>query len=323
MKKNMRKPAAALSMDLDNLWSYLKVRGHPGWKAFPSYFDAVIPRALEIFDEFKLKVTFFVVGQDAALEKNSLPLSSLTGSGHEVGNHSFGHEPWLHLYSGKQLEEDILKAEKHIIRVCGQKPVGFRGPGYSLHPGLMEILKAHDYQYDATVFPTYLGPLARRFYFALARLNRKEQEQRKNLFGGLRHGLRPVKPFYWTLPAGRSLLEIPVTTMPLLKVPIHQSYLMNLGRFSESLMVSYLTLAVKLCKMGRTGLSFLLHPLDFLGADEAEELAFFPAMDLKKEKKLKMARKTIGILRDHFRILKMAEYAQELESRRGLKGLPL
>jgi hypothetical protein len=185
----------------------------------------------------------------------------------------------------------------------------------------MQTLKAHHYQYDATVFPTYIGPLARRSYFALARLEKEEQKQRGNLFGGLKDGLRPVKPFYWTLPSGLTILEIPVTTMPLLKIPIHQSYLLYLGRFSESLMISYLNLALKLCRIGHTGLSFLLHPLDILGPDEAAGLDFFPAMDLEKEKKLRLLRKVIGILKNHFHILKMADYAQELQRRRDLKGI--
>jgi hypothetical protein len=34
------KPAASISLDLDNLWSYLKTQGAPGWESFPSYLDS-------------------------------------------------------------------------------------------------------------------------------------------------------------------------------------------------------------------------------------------------------------------------------------------
>lgn len=31
--------AASISLDLDNLWSYLKIHGDDGWRSFPSYLD--------------------------------------------------------------------------------------------------------------------------------------------------------------------------------------------------------------------------------------------------------------------------------------------
>jgi hypothetical protein len=39
-------PAASISLDLDNLWSYLKTQGVSGWESFPSYLDVVVPRIL-------------------------------------------------------------------------------------------------------------------------------------------------------------------------------------------------------------------------------------------------------------------------------------
>lgn len=34
-------PPASLSLDLDNLWSYLKIHGDPGWDSFLSFFPAM------------------------------------------------------------------------------------------------------------------------------------------------------------------------------------------------------------------------------------------------------------------------------------------
>ena len=66
----LQKPIASLSLDLDNKWSYLKTHGDPGWESFPSYLDTVVPRVLQFLEERNLTITFFVVGQDAALERN-------------------------------------------------------------------------------------------------------------------------------------------------------------------------------------------------------------------------------------------------------------
>src|SRR6185369_10188375 len=93
------KPIASLSLDLDNKWSYMKTHGDKGWESFPSYLGIVVPRVLEFLKARNLKITVFVVGQDAALAKNREALGSLAAAGHEIGNHSFHHEPWLHLYT--------------------------------------------------------------------------------------------------------------------------------------------------------------------------------------------------------------------------------
>lgn len=91
------KPAASLSLDLDNLWSYLKIHGDPGWESLPSYLDVAVPRILAFLAERGLSITFFVVGQDAEREENREALASIAAAGHEIGNHSFHHDSWLHL----------------------------------------------------------------------------------------------------------------------------------------------------------------------------------------------------------------------------------
>src|SRR5207247_6203043 len=67
---SMTLPTASLSLDLDNQWSYMKTHGDAGWEAFPSYLDLVVPRVLDFLAARGLTITFFVVGQDAALAKN-------------------------------------------------------------------------------------------------------------------------------------------------------------------------------------------------------------------------------------------------------------
>ena len=66
----MAKPIGSISLDLDNKWSYMKTHGDSGWEQFPSFLDLVVPRILDFLQEHSQKITFFVVGQDAAQEKN-------------------------------------------------------------------------------------------------------------------------------------------------------------------------------------------------------------------------------------------------------------
>jgi hypothetical protein len=304
---------ASLSLDLDNQWSYMKTHGDAGWETFPSYLDTVVPRVLNFLKEKDYKITFFIVGQDAALEKNYAALRSITDAGHEVGNHSFNHEPWLHLYSVEDVERELAVAEEHIEKATGSRPIGFRGPGFSLSASVLRVLARRGYQYDASTFPTFLGPLARTYYFMTSKLSKEEMEKRKGLFGKFREGFRPLKPYQWRLMG--NLIEIPVTTMPIFKIPIHVSYLLYLGVFSQTLALLYFRFAISLCRLMHVEPSLLLHPLDFMGGEDVPELSFFPAMNQPSYKKVAMVGKILQILSAHYEIVPMSRHAEAIKQR--------
>ena len=302
------KPIASLSLDLDNKWSYLKTHGDHGWKSFPSYLDVVVPRILSFLKARNLTITFFIVGQDAAMEKNREALAAISGAGHEIGNHSFQHEPWLHLYSEEQVENEVACAEEHIERATGQRPIGFRGPGFSLSHATLRSLARRRYLYDATTLPTFLGPLARTYYFMTTKLSVEERRQRKALFGNFREGLRPIRPYRWQV-GGSGLIEIPVTTMPIFKMPIHVSYVLYLNMLAQVLALSYFRIALGLCRFTNTQPSLLLHPLDFLGSDDIQDLCFFPGMGLPSEKKLEVVSEILRLLSDEFSLVTVHQHA--------------
>jgi hypothetical protein len=290
----------------------LKTHGNPEWKGFPSYLDTAVPRILDFLAARRLAITFFVVGQDAALDKNRAALRALADAGHEIGSHSFNHEPWLHLYSQQDLDRELALAEEHIERATGLRPVGFRGPGFSLSGLTLRVLAQRGYEYDATVFPNVLNPLARAYFFATSNLSKEEREQRKELFGTLADALRPVKPFRWRLDQGE-LLEIPVTTMPVFKVPMHLSYVLYLSKFSRPLARLYFRTALLMCRLTGTAPSMLLHPLDFLGAEDVSALRFFPGMDLPRTRKLELVGECIDLMIEHYDIVTMREHARRLK----------
>ena len=300
---------ASLSLDLDNQWSYMKTHGDAGWQSHPSYLDAVVPRILAFLAERRLTITFFIVGQDAALEKNRAALRSIAAAGHEIGNHSFRHEPWLHLYTAAELDEELRRAEEAIEAATGARTRGFRGPGFSLSEDTLETLRRRGYDYDATVFPNLLNPLARAYLFSTSKLTDEEKEQRSALFGTWKDALRPVRPFRWKLQGGQ-LLEIPVTTLPGLKVPMHLSYLIYLAKFSRIAVRSYLRFALGACRMTGTNPSLLLHPLDFMGREDCPALAFFPSMDLALDKKLAIVSDLFAILTASHETVTMGEHAR-------------
>lgn len=314
----MPKPIASLSLDLDNEWTYLKTRGDPAWEALPSYLDVVVPRVLELLARRGLRITFFIVGQDAALARNRAALRLLSDAGHEIGNHSYRHEPWLHLYSEQDLEEELAQAEEHIEAATGRRPDGFRGPGYSLSETTLRVLLRRGYRYDASTIPTFVGPLARAYYFMRARLSAEQRRTRSKLFGSVSDGFRPLRPYRWQLPEG-SLLEIPVTTLPLFRVPMHLSYVLYVSALSPRLARGYFEVALRLCRGRGIEPSVLLHPLDFLSADDVPSLGFFPAMQLPLQAKLAIAEHCLERMQRLFDVRTLGEHASMAAARSAVR----
>jgi hypothetical protein len=296
----------------------MKTHGDPGWEDFPSYLDLVVPRVLDFLKDRGLTITFFIVGQDAALSKNHAALRAISENGHEVGNHSFNHEPWLQLYTDDELETEIARAEAAIGEATGQRPTGFRGPGFSVSESVLKVLKRRGYRFDASTFPTFLGPLARAYYFFTAKLTPEQREERKLLFGGFRDGLRSTDVYQWQLAEG-PLTEIPVTTMPVVKLPFHFSYLIYLAGYSPALARSYFRMALALCRAFRVQPSMLLHPLDFLGKDDLEALGFFPGMSVPSEVKLRWMDGFLAEYMRHFTVVPMGRHVDALEQSRILR----
>ena len=318
-----RKTTADFSLDLDNKWSYLKTHGDESWVTLPSYLDKTVPHVLSILREHDIKITVFVVGQDAEVESNQPVLRSIVAAGHEIGNHSFQHEPWMQRYDALQLKEEFDRAEQSLAKITDQPLRGFRGPGYSLSNGILELLCERGYLYDASTLPSVLGPAARAYYFLKSNFTREQAEDREQLFGRFSDGFRPLKPYRWQTRRG-TILEMPVTTMPLLRLPFHFSYLLYLLQYSELIAMAYFRTAMYLCRGSGVGPSLLLHPTDVLGSDDVDGLEFFPAMNLPGEKKRAFVRRAVRLYTKCFDVVPMAERASRLlaESNRPLVTRP-
>jgi hypothetical protein len=94
--------------------------------------------------------------------------------------------------------------------------------------------------------------------------------------------MRPTRPFRWNVDPN-PLLEIPVTTLPGLRLPFHVSYLQCLPpRWA----LRYLDAALALCRARGAYPSLLLHSTDFLGLEDTRLLPFVPGMVRGREEKL-------------------------------------
>jgi peptidoglycan/xylan/chitin deacetylase (PgdA/CDA1 family) len=312
----MSKPLASLSLDLDNKWAYLRTHGVDSWQTYPSYLDTVVPRILGFCDERELTLTCFVVGRDAEQRDNHGALAAIAQSGHEIGNHSLNHYPWMHTLTHAEVEVEIIEAEALIEEVTGQRPVGFRSPGYSFSNDLLTTLAARGYLYDASILPTYIGPLARWYFRRHASREAGQLADRRNMFGKFREGFRSLRPELLKTASG-SIVEIPVTTFPLVKLPIHMTYLLQLWQRSPRLTKAYIQSAISTCHILGVGPSILLHPLDFLGCEDDAELRFFPGMNIARSQKLELIHDMLTRLAARFQIGTMRLHAEQVRGKLG------
>lgn len=301
------RPTASVSLDLDNLWAYLKTHGDPAWRSRPSFLPTAVPRLLEIFGEHALTTTVFVVGADAEREDGAKAVAAFAGEGHEVANHSYGHEPWLHSYTRAELEAELVRTEDAIVAAGASRPVGFRGPGFSVTRPLLELLAERGYRYDTSSLPTWIGPLARAYHNRSAG-EAGDGEARNDLFGPVTDALAPVHPYRWD----NGLVELPVTTMPLLRVPIHGSYLLQLHQYSPRLARTYFRTALRLCRARGVGPTLLLHPTDVLDRREAPGMDFFPGMSVSGADKASLLSWVLATLRQRFDVVGTGEHVARL-----------
>lgn len=292
---------ASVSLDLDNLWAYLKTHGDPAWRDHPSFLPVVVPRALDLFGD--LQATVFVIGADAARDDGADAVGAFVAAGHEIGNHSWGHEPWLHRYARGELDRELARTEDALVAAGAPRPRGFRGPGFSVTRTLLELLVERGYRYDTSTLPTWIGPLARAAH------NRGlPREDRAELFGPARDALLPLAAH--RRPDG--LVEIPVTTMPMVRLPIHGSYLARLHQVSPRLARLWFAAALRLCVVRGVEPTLLLHPTDLLDDTEAPGMSFFPAMAVPGADKRALMRWAIDALAQDHEVVGTGEHAARL-----------
>ncbi|WP_186297618.1 polysaccharide deacetylase family protein [Sedimenticola selenatireducens] len=279
------KQSATLSIDLDNLWCYQRSFGIKGWETYPSFLEIALPRILDFLDQHELRLTVFIVGRDAENCALQSLLSECSQRGHEIGNHSYDHAIDLHDLPKETILADIKRAEVSIQNATGQKPRGFRGPAFGISKAMLEVLQECDYIYDTSSLPNSLGMLARWYQRTQSANLKTETTLNNHLYGSLAECWQPLKPYTLITNMGR-IVELPVSTLPLLRLPFHGTYINYLADRSEFLANIYFHMAFSLCRTFNITPSFLLHATDFLGSDDSVDVHYIPGMRKTSQEKI-------------------------------------
>ena len=183
-----------------------------------------IPYLLHLLDELKIKATFFISGE--VITEYAVLIHDIVDHGHEIASHGFKHDVDYSTMPKKEIMEQISKSKKILEEEVGVTPIGFRAPQFRINDDVYDVLHALNFKYDSSVVR---GILPTRY---------------NNLS-------IPSEPFM-----KNNLLEIPVSAMPYLRVPMGFLWINAMG-FST---FKFLSERIKFEDM----FVFYMHPFDLV-----------------------------------------------------------
>lgn len=150
------KIANAITVDVEDYFqvsAFEKYIEKEKWKDIPGRVDLNINRILDLFDEFDVKGTFFVLGWIA--ERHPGIVSSIAKRGHEVASHGYNHTRIIH-QSPEEFEADISKTKSILEDLIGTEVIGYRAASFSIsdnnHWAHIKIEEA-GYKYSSSIYP--------------------------------------------------------------------------------------------------------------------------------------------------------------------------
>ena len=93
---------------------------------------------LELLERHAVKAAFFVTGENAAQYGDLV--SAILDRGHEIGNHSYHHDPFLMLRGSRTIHHEIASVQETLLRF-GVVAKAFRPPVGITNPKLGGILR--------------------------------------------------------------------------------------------------------------------------------------------------------------------------------------
>ena len=146
----------AMSIDVED---YFQVSAFDGvvprtrWDSMESRVVANTDRLLAIFDEFRVRSTFFVLGWVG--KRHPDLVSRIAGAGHEVASHGYAHR-LIYDQTPAAFRADVRRAKGTLEQAAGRRVTGYRAPSFSITTRslwALDILAEEGYTYDSSIFP--------------------------------------------------------------------------------------------------------------------------------------------------------------------------
>jgi len=267
----------AVSVDLDEMRHYYAIHGLFPPRSQPQAAHAVYDIALDRFAELasgsRVPLTFFVVGADVERSENAERLARLAHAGHEMGNHTYDHLYDLSRRSLPQIKDQIARANDSIFEHTGERPAGFRAPGYVMNDKVYAAVADVGLAYSSSLFPCpyyYFAKLAKLGALRIRGMTSEAILDMPRVLGAPTTPYHVGKP-YWRRGAG--VLELPIQVTPGLRLPFIGTSLALLGPERARWLVRLLG--------GRELVNLELHGIDLLDERDHQQTLAPHQFDLR------------------------------------------
>jgi peptidoglycan/xylan/chitin deacetylase (PgdA/CDA1 family) len=169
------------------------------------------------------------VGADVARRDNAARLRSFAERGHELGNHTFDHYYDLTRRDGPEIRQQIERANELLAARTGQRPTGFRAPGYTMSDAVYRELAAIGMAYSSSLFPCPYYYAAKVALIGALRLAGKTSSSIVSSPGVLAAPRAPYRVGEPYFRVGAGMLELPIQVTPRLRLPFFGTSLTMLG----------------------------------------------------------------------------------------------
>jgi polysaccharide deacetylase family protein (PEP-CTERM system associated) len=159
------------------------------WPSMESRVTRNTREMLELFDNFDVKSTFFVLG--CVAEQFPTLVKEIAAEGHEIACHGYSHK-LIYEQSQSEFESETRRAKQILEDITGNRIRGYRAASYSITRNslwALDVLANEGFDYDSSIFPVV--------------------HDRYGIPGA------PTSPYQISLESGSSLTEVPLTTLGL------------------------------------------------------------------------------------------------------------
>lgn len=308
---------AAISSDIDTLASIYKGQG---CRRAGGYTYTELHMGLEKFSRFlepySIKATLFMVGNDFLHDKNHHIIRAMAEEGHEIANHTVSHAQGFRQLSPAEKEAEIAGMETLCEQITGQRPVGFRSPGWNISDDALPILQKRGYIYDSSVHPTSLMPLLKFLHWYTMR-SRKGGEL--TTMGHLKYMTAPIVPYRTNQQSlakkgSSGIIEFPVTVVPIVRIPFFATFLLATG-------IKFFGYSYQLLKAFNYPIQFQFHVSDFVDYNHPDlvdqvpkthDRVYIPqALQTPLAKKLLLFRQAIDMIAQDYSFMTLKQWAKQ------------
>ena len=147
----------ALTVDVEDYFhvaAFDKQIKRDDWgRKYPSRVEHNIGQLLEIFSQYNVKATFFVLGWVA----NTCPslVRRIVENGHELASHGYFHQK-VTTQSRTSFRDDVYRSKALLEDLSGVALRGYRAPSFSIEPQTewaFEVLAELGFEYSSSTYP--------------------------------------------------------------------------------------------------------------------------------------------------------------------------